>query len=254
MQPHTVWWPQNLKSLWTPVFQIGSQWKTTAYNREAGTAKDELNTNLQVSCAGSEQEGTWVSESQQPAFKPGPWPPTSLQFPKTRQAVTSQSLQWRKEIKCTKSQIQHLHLQVPNKQKWVLPGCCQVNHGRGILDNACSKWSRGGGMTALGSSTPLMIRPLGFEPQEWAAKPWFFWINSLSLLLGDLNHVRRISRDGSWILGLREQVLRQRDMEYEVLALPTSYDMKSVTSLKLSLLVQRMGIKMVPSLQDFCID
>lgn len=43
-------------------------------------------------------------------------------------------------------------------------------------------------------------------------------------------------------------------MEYEVLALPTSYDMKSVTSLKLSLLVQRMGIKMVPSLQDFCID
>lgn len=52
-------------------------------------------------------------------------------------------------------------------------------------------------MTALGSSTPLMVRPLGFEPQEWAAKPWFFRINSLSLLLGDLNHVRRISRDGS---------------------------------------------------------
>lgn len=75
------------------MFKIGANERLLPIIGEAGTAKDELNTDLQVSCAGSEQEETRVSESQQPAFKPGPRPPTSLQFPKMRQAVTSQSLQ-----------------------------------------------------------------------------------------------------------------------------------------------------------------
>lgn len=67
---------------------------------------------------------------------------------------------------------------------------------------------------------------------------------------------RRVSRDGSWIMGSIAQVLKsKRHGAWKVLALPLPIKWNQAKlPLRLCLLIQRMRIKVASSWQDFCID